>query len=113
MVTESAVVLILILLISFIYLRRGKRGMAVGVLPLAVLPLFMLAGALLCNTMPAWVPPQHWRLFFVMAGLVGGGTLFGVFGAHIRKKSAQQGYLLLCGGFTLLFAFAEILKLFT
>lgn len=114
MATESAVVLILILLISYIYLRRGKRGMAAGVLPLAVLPLCMLLGTLLGGYMPDWVPSaQHWRLLFIMVGLVGGGTLFGIFGAHIRKKSAQRAYLLLCGGFTILFAFAEMLKLFT
>lgn len=112
MITESIVVLILILLIAAIYLRCNKRGMAAGVLPLAILPLCLLLGALFADSMPTSVAsPRQWRLLLVMIGLLCSGTLFGIIGVHIRKKAARRLYLALCGGFTILLAFVEIIKL--
>lgn len=110
MVTESIVVIVLTLVLSYLYVRRGKRAIAISILPLAVLPLFCIAGYLLRNRLPmSLLPAGQWGILFVMVGLLAGGSLFGSISRNIQKTSVRRMYLLLCGGFTILFAFAEIL----
>lgn len=110
MVTESIVVLVLTLMISYLYLRRGRRGTALSVLPLCVLPVVSLLGYLLRDRLPTSILPANmWGVLFVIVGLVVAGLLFGMIGSNIKKKPARRLYLLMCGGFTLIFGFAEIL----
>lgn len=112
MVTESIVVIVLTLILSYLYVRRGKRAIAVSILPLAVLPIFCILGYLLRSRLPmSLLPPAQWGILFVMVGLLAGASLFGGISRNIKKASVRRGYLLLCGGFTLLFAFAEIIAL--
>lgn len=112
MVTESIVVVVLTLLIAYLYMRRGKQGLAASILPLAVLPMVCLVGYFLRQRLPiAILPPAQWGILIVMVGLLAGGSIFGIISRNIRRKSARNMYLLVCGGFTVLFAFAEILSI--
>lgn len=112
MITECAVLVLLTLVIAYLFMRQEKRGTAASILPLAVLPSVCLLGyALRTRLPPSLLSPQHWYILFVMAGLAGGITLFGIIAKNIKRTSARRMYLLLCGGFTMLFAFAEILNI--
>lgn len=112
MVTESAVVVVLTLLIAYLYARSGKHGFAASVLPIAVLPSVCLLGHFLSNRLPTSIlPASQWGILFVVVGMVAAGSLFGAVGHSIKRKSARRVYLLVCGGFTVFFAFAEIIAI--
>ncbi|MEG0853765.1 MAG: hypothetical protein RSF82_07825 [Angelakisella sp.] len=112
MLTESVVVILLTLIISYLYMRRGKRGMSMSVLPLAVLPIMNIIGYFIGTGLPttALLSPKQWQVLFLMIGLIAGGSLFGIISSNIKKRSARRAYLVLCGGFTVLFAFAGIME---
>lgn len=112
MVTESVVVILLTMVISYLYMRRQKRGIAVAVLPLAVLPFFNLLGNFISVQLgsTALLSPRQWRVMFLMIGLIVGGSLFGIISSNIKKGAGRRVYLLLCGGFTVLFAFVGLVE---
>ncbi len=109
---ESLVVLVLILLISYFSLRGGRRGAALAALPLVILPIF--------NLMGGWVAPQlarmggtpvHWRVLFVVAGMLVQGALLGAISRAMGRKSTRRTYLGMCGGFSVVFAFLIIFEI--
>lgn len=108
MFTESFVVVILTLVIAYLYLRSGKRGLALAVLPVGVLPLVYLAGSGLCRKLGPVTPLSdlQWQVLFLFLGLAAGAICQGVVSYNIKRPSARRGYIILCGSFTALFAFA-------
>lgn len=110
---ESLAVLVLILTISYISLRTGRRGTSLAVLPLALLPLINLVGS--------WVSPQlarlggtriHWWILFVVAGLAAQGAILGAISRAITQKGVRRTYLGMCGGFSVIFALLILFQLF-
>ncbi|MEG1942932.1 MAG: hypothetical protein RR049_03875 [Angelakisella sp.] len=111
MVTESVVVILLTLIISYMYMRRGKRGIAMAVLPLAVMPFANLIGHFISTSFgDALLSAKQWQVMFLMIGLIAGGSLFGIISSNIKKRSSRRMYLFVCGGFTVLFAFAGMVE---
>ena len=108
MLTESVVVVILTPVIAYLYLRRGQRGYALAVLPVGVLPLVYLMGCVLCGHLGPLTPltDLQWQVLFLFLGLAAGAICEGVVSYNIKRASARRGYIILCGGFTALFAFA-------
>ena len=113
MFLESGVVVILSIMLWYLFIRAGKRATAVSLLPLVVLPLFNILGQILAPrlTLLGFLGVLEWQVLFVILGLLAGSLLFGSISRNIRRPAARNGYLILCGGFTLLFAFTIIVHL--
>lgn len=113
MFLESFVVIILSGILWYLFIRAGKRATALAVAPLVVLPFFNLTGIILAPRL-AWLGflgELEWQVLFVFVGLLAGSVLFGGISRNIRRPSTRRGYLVLCGGFTLIFAFTIIVSL--
>lgn len=111
MLTESIVVVILTLMIAYLYGRQGSHGTAVSILPITVLPICCIAGYALQYSLPGILPGSQWRILFVLAGLLAGGSLFGIISRRMKNAGSRRVYLIICGGFTILFAFAEVVTI--
>ncbi len=113
MFLESAVVVILSIILWYLFIRSGKRATAMSVLPLVVLPLFNIAGQMFSVQLArlGLLGSLEWQVLFVFLGLLAGGALFGGISRNIKRPTARRGYLILCGGFTVLFAFTIIVNL--
>ena len=108
MITESMVMVAIIVIFCFFSLRTGRRGIAVAVLPVAVLPLFYVMGSASAVQFSSCLPfctPIQWQVVCVIAGLVISALLLGFFTGVLRSKRAKLFYLVLCGGSTAVFAF--------
>lgn len=110
--TESVVVILLTIIISYLYMRRQRRGIAVAILPLAVLPIMNLVGYFVSTKVTGMtlLSPQQWRVMFLMLGLIVGGSLFGIISHNIKRGAGRRVYLFMCGGFTVIFAFVGIVE---
>lgn len=105
MALESLVIIVLTLLLCYICIRRGRRAAALGVMPLAIVPLFNLAAIGLCGQLSRlWATPELWRVGFVLLGLLLSGAIFGGISRSIRSTSTRCSYLVICCGFTVLFS---------
>ena len=108
MLTESFVVVVLVLLMSYLTLRSGKRGMALILLPLVVVPLANLLASGLApqlDKLSEAMSASHWRVLLVMAAMAITMGLVGGISRNIKKKAPRRTYMLLCGGFSLIFSF--------
>lgn len=110
--TESLAVLVLTLVISYFSLRAGRRGTALSVLPLVLLPSLNLVGG--------WASPQlarlggtpiQWRILFVVVGLAAQVAVLGGISRAITKKGIRRTYLGMCGGFSVVFALLILFRL--
>lgn len=113
MILESTILLVLINIIFFIYLRFGKPAMAVSVLFLSLLPLLNLIGAGVSPMLPNAMTQNEWQMLFVVVGMTVSSVFYGIVSQKIEKVSYRRMYLFLCCGFTLAFGFLILLKLFT
>ncbi|MEA5010714.1 MAG: hypothetical protein VB100_03215 [Angelakisella sp.] len=113
MFLECGVVLLLSLILSYLFIRSGKRATGVAVLPLVVLPVFNMFGQAFSYQLAklGFLGALEWQVLFVFIGLLLGGTLLGLISLNIKRSKARQVYLVLCGGFTVLFAFTIIVNI--
>ncbi|MEG1688115.1 MAG: hypothetical protein RR276_09570, partial [Angelakisella sp.] len=70
-------------------------------------------GALIQAQLPVdfLLSPVHWRLLFIMVGMIAGSALLGIISTNLKKTKTRRLYLILCCGFTVGFAFAEVLSI--
>jgi hypothetical protein len=111
MLTESFVLVVLVVLMSYLTLRSGKRGVALILLPLVVVPLTNLLASGLApqlDKLSEAMSANHWRVLLVMAALAVTMGLVGGISRNIKKKGPRRTYMLLCGGFSLIFSFMII-----
>ena len=88
MALESLVIIVLTLLLCYSCIRRGRRAAALGVMPLAIVPLFNLAAIGLCGQLSRlWATPELWRVGFVLLGLLLSGAIFGGISRSIRSTA--------------------------
>ncbi len=113
MFLESGVVVILCFILWYLFVRAGRKATAMAILPLVVLPLFNIMGQILSPHLArlGLLGILEWQVLFVFLGLLAGGALFGGISRNIVRATARRGYLILCGGFTVLFAFTIIISL--
>ena len=108
MLTESFVLVALVLVMSYLTLRSGRRGTALVLLPLVIVPgVNLLAYGLApqLDKLSEAMGPNHWRVLLVMLGLAVTMGLVGAISRNIKRKGPRRAYMLLCGGFTLIFSF--------
>ena len=113
MFLECGVVVLLSLILSYLFVRSGKRATGIAVLPLIVLPLFNMAGQAFSSQLAKLgiLGVLEWQVLFVFLGLLIGGTLLGLISLNLKRTKTRQVYLILCGGFTVLFAFTIIINI--
>lgn len=106
MLMESIVAILLTLIVSYIYLRAGKRAMSIAVLPLILVPFSNLLAYLLRGSLGQLfsLGPTVWRLIFILAGLAVSVALVGSISTKLRKGSSRRFYLVICVGYCLIFA---------
>ncbi len=107
MVTECAAIVVIILLFCAITARQGKGGTAVAVLPLAITPLAYLIGVYAAPFVDAQTQRPMLPLLqvgSVMVGALVACLIMGFISSQINGKNNRRGYMLLCGGFTLVLA---------
>lgn len=108
MLTESVILAALVLVMYYLTLRSGRRGIALVLLPLLIVPGMNLLGYGLApqlDKVTSALGPDHWRILFVLGGLAATMCLVGGISRNIRRKGFRRGYLFLCGGFSMIFSF--------
>ena len=108
MMTESIILMILVVTMSYLTLRSGRRGTALVLLPLLIVPGANVLGyglAPYLDMLTTALGPEHWRLLFVLAALAVTMCVVGAISRNIKRKGFRRGYLVLCGGFSLVFSF--------
>ena len=111
MTIESCAIVVILLVMAWIFAHTGHAAIAVGVLPLVVLPIFNLVAipvsSLLAPTIPTMGVPEV-RLIAEVLGLAVTCILLGLIATHIKGKKYRQAYLWVCGGYSLLLCCAMI-----
>ena len=108
MMTESIILMILVVTMSYLTLRSGRRGTALVLLPLLIVPGANVLGyglAPYLDMLTTVLGPEHWRLLFVLAALAVTMCVVGAISRNIKRKGFRRGSLFLCGGFSLVFSF--------
>ncbi|OJU13271.1 MAG: hypothetical protein BGN88_06905 [Clostridiales bacterium 43-6] len=113
--TEACFAIVAILLaMSFIFLRTGKKGYALGTIPLVFVPgMYIFASAI--SSVPKIVDVIDIEIIYTLAvvtGMIVACIAYGIFASKIHKKSSRTAYLMSCGGFTLLLSIMLLLYLF-
>lgn len=111
MITASLATIIIVLAMSFIFLRYSRRVFALAILPLITVPAFyslatFLAGYFLKDTA---VIAQVTACALLCAVVIA-GILFGICTLMFKSKKTKTSYLMLCGGFTLAFAIVLLIN---
>lgn len=108
MLTESFILLILVLMFCYFTLRSGRQGTLLLLLPLVVVPGVNLMGFALApqlDKLTSALSAEHWRILFVLGGLAVTMALVGGISNNIKRKGVRRAYLFVTGGFTLVFSF--------
>ncbi len=108
MLTESFILLILVVVFCYFTLRSGRQGMVLLMLPLLVVPGANVMGFALAPQLDKLSPllgPEHWRILFVLGALVVTMGLVGGISRNIKRKGPRRAYLFVFGGFSFLFSF--------
>ena len=110
MVAECWTVVLIILLVVGVYLHRGKKRLAMAVLPLVLVPLTHIVGAPVSVWVENIFPGDSAFLQIAMdvVALVIANMIFGAFSRGYRGKGSRRAYMVLCAGFTVVFSWVLI-----
>ena len=102
MLVECSAVTVVILLMMYVFYRRGNKGFVLPVLPLLFVPVAHLAvyGAL------KLLPEDRRSSILIVADLVAlvcACLAFGFFSNRIKSKRYRSVYMILCAGFSVIF----------
>lgn len=101
MTFECSAIILVILVMSFMTLRAGQPGNAVGCLPLVIVPAFHIISAKLASMLVklTGLEPPVLRAAVGIFGLMIACILLGVISLQVKKKRVRVGYLVISGGF--------------
>ena len=111
MVVECWAILLIILVMSYMYSRAGRRNFGVAILPLTFVPFAHLIGGPLSRflsdrTLLSY--PNTIQISIDVLAVVVSCLIFGAFSRTVQKKSSRMAYLFLCAGFTVVLAWVLI-----
>ncbi len=111
MLTASLATIIIVLVMMFIFLRYYRRAFALAILPLIIVPAFysiatFFAGYFLKDK----VAIAQVVACALLCAVVIAGILFGICTLMFKSKKTKTSYLMLCGGFTLVFALVLLIN---
>ena len=114
MLVECTAVIIIIALTSFSYLRAKKPNIALSIFPLAFVPILYLIGVPFSKFLEKmWEIPRVGTISFcVLLGAVSACCIFGYFSTKLHKKTSKMFYSVCCSGFTVIFVWLILMKLF-
>ena len=113
MQVESFAIVAILLAMSIIFLRTGKRAYAFGTIPLVFVPVMYILAGFFTN-IPALIEmttSNNIYIFSILIGLILACLAYGFFSSQIKKKSSKSAYLISCGGFSLLLSVMFIFDL--
>ena len=111
MFVPSVAIILIILLIAVVYARRVNARLAVGVIPLTIVPIsYILSRPLagLIGTMFTNTPRAVLQVLVLLTGLAICCMLLGFYTLSFKNKSTKQLYIAVLGGFSLALTFVYI-----
>jgi hypothetical protein len=112
MLTASIATVIIVLIMAGIFLRYGRRGYSLSILPLVTVPLFYSLSVFLADML---TKNTQIRIQVVASTVLGAvviaGILFGLCSLIFKSKTTKTSYLVCCGLFTLIFAIVLLLNI--
>ena len=111
MLIESIAILVIVLIISYIILRKGKPNLSMSILPLTFTPAMYFISipiADLFNDLFNW-EINTIRIFLIFISALIASLVFGILSSKIKKKSFKTYYNVLCTGFTVVYAWILML----
>lgn len=114
MVVECFAIILVLLILSYMFMRSGKVATAVSVLPLTVVPIAYLVSKPMASVLARWLTQMtisEIRISIVIVGLIITGIILGSISVKISKKMLRRGYLWLCGSFTIIISVIMIVKI--
>lgn len=111
MMVEAVCIVLIFVIMSFLFLRTGRKAYSLLTLPLAVVPLANIVANLLTSGGLQAAYPGGVKLISLLIGFAVGLTLMGVLSHNIPIKKSRNAYLIVSGGFTtiLTFIFASVI----
>lgn len=107
MYIECLSIIVLIGIFIVTTARTGRHTAALSLLPLLSVPLFYLLSAPLSGLLISILPATNRLAVMVAAtvlGLVIACVLFGMLCGNYGTRRTRRGYLVMCGGFSLILA---------
>ena len=103
---------IIVLIMAGIFLRYGRRGYTLAILPLTTVPLLYTLSMFTAD-MITKDPLLFAKIVAatVVTAVVIAGILFGVCSLIFKSKATKTSYLICCGLFTLVFAIVLLLDI--
>ena len=102
MVVESLAVFLILAAMEFVFLRAHRKGNALQVAPLLILPGGHFLANLLPDLVPAWEMSVQIKSLIDILCMMIAVALMGLLSAGLKSAKTKAAYLLICGGFTLL-----------
>ncbi len=104
MILESTAIIMVILVMSFMMLRSGRRGYALVTLPLVIVPVTHISSSRIAIILSTLLPYDFvsLRVGVDILGLVLSCVIFAVLSAGIRHKRTRLIFLIMCGGFSVI-----------
>ncbi len=107
MVIECITIIVLLAVMAFIYLRKGRKEYAHAIFPMILLPLVHIAAVELVRQSLFSIDVQVIQIALDIAALVVSCLLTGVSASHIQSRRARNGLVIISALF--LIALASIL----
>ena len=106
MIIECIAIIIVIIALSMIFLRSGKRTHALCVLPLTIVPLLHIAGVFSAPGIDGLWGMDIYTVqnIFTATALVVSGVALGIMSGFFPSKKIRLIYIVTCGLYTLILA---------
>ncbi len=100
--------IVIILAMSYIFLRKEKGNYAMAILPLIFVPVAHLASGWAYKAMESFLTVNYPVFVFTIdiIALVIACLFFGISSTALDTRKARLVYCIMCGGFSALFTFA-------
>ncbi len=111
MLTASLATVIIVIAMTCIFVRYGRRSFAISILPLTIVPaIYSLISFFIGYFTQNEILAQQIICCALLVSVVVAGILFGVCTLIFKSKKAKLSYLICCGGFTLTFALVLLIN---
>ncbi len=115
MFVECWAVVVLILIMSFSYLRNGKQSFSIAIIPLIFVPFTHIVAAPLSRTIEQnfEISAVLTHVFLDILAMILACVLFALTALKIKNSSYRVAFLVMCMGFTIIFSWMLILNIVT
>ncbi len=130
MIVESLAIIVIVAIIIFTFIRRGRKNAALGTLPLLLVPIGNILGDTLNRSLSSWqryimmasvthsydsivlsIQPVGVHIFIITISLLIAGAIYEAASRTIHAKAIRRLYLAICGGFSTILAILFISNL--